>query len=91
MIIEYENVGSLRMTTATATTAPENNDVIGGMRKNNRAERAARTLEHFIDVVCEISKKKVIMTTSFWNLSFPVFTWTSPFAVCSVNNKRCKE
>ena len=53
------------MTTATATTAPENNDVIGGMRKNNRAERAARTLEHFIDVVCEISKKKVIMTTSF--------------------------
>ena len=39
-------------TTATATTTPENNDLIGSMRKNNRAARAARTLSQFFDVVC---------------------------------------
>ena len=33
----------------TATTTPENNDLIGSMRKNNRA---ARTLSQFFDVVC---------------------------------------
>ena len=27
----------------TATTAPENDDLIGWMKKNNRAARAART------------------------------------------------
>ena len=31
----------------TAKTTPENNDLIGGMRKNNRAARAARTLAEF--------------------------------------------
>ena len=30
--------------TATITKTPENNDLIGGMRKNNHAARAAHTL-----------------------------------------------
>ena len=42
----------------TATTAPQINDVIGCMRKNNRAARsratrAARSLVEFFDVVCQ--------------------------------------
>ena len=40
-------------TTATATTTPENNDLISWTRKNNRAARAARTLVRFFDVVCQ--------------------------------------
>jgi len=38
-----------------ATRTPENNDLIGWMRKNNRAARAARTLEQFFDVVCQMT------------------------------------
>ena len=34
-------------------TTPQNNDLIGSMRKNNRAARAARTLVKFFDVGCE--------------------------------------
>ena len=34
------------MTTVTATTTPQINDLIGGMRKNNRAARAARFLTY---------------------------------------------
>ena len=42
----------------TATTAPQINDMIGCMRKNNRAaraarSRAARSLVEFFDVVCQ--------------------------------------
>ena len=52
------------MTTATAKTTPENNDLTLQMRENNRA---ARTLVEFFDVVChrqqEISKFKVLTTT----------------------------
>ena len=39
--------------TVTAMTTPENSDLIGWMRKNNRAARAARTLVQFFDVVCQ--------------------------------------
>ena len=38
--------------------ARENNDLIGWMRKNNRATRVARTLVEFSDVVCQ---------TTTWN------------------------
>ena len=63
MSIEYEKVGSLRNDDDTGNTrAPENKDVNGGMRKNNRA---ARALVQSIDVVCEISKFKVKKPTSF--------------------------
>ena len=31
---------------------PENNDLIGWKRENNRAARAARTLAQLFDVVC---------------------------------------
>ena len=34
-------------------TTPENNVLIGRIRKNNRAARAARTLVQFFDVVCQ--------------------------------------
>ena len=39
--------GSLGKDEVTAKTTPENNDLIGWMRKNNRAARAARTLAEF--------------------------------------------
>ena len=45
--------------TATAMTTRENNDLIGWMKKNNRAARAARTLVAFFDVVYQ---------TTTWNL-----------------------
>ena len=36
------------MTTATTTTTPQINDLIGRMRNNNRAARAARFLMQFL-------------------------------------------
>ena len=39
----------------TATTTPQINDLIGWVRKNNRAARAARTLVQFFDVVCQMT------------------------------------
>ena len=39
--------------TATVTTTPQINDLIGLTRKNNRAARAARFLVQFFDVVCQ--------------------------------------
>ena len=46
-------------------TTPENNDLIGWIRQNNRAARAARFLVQFFDVACQmtISKFKVLTTT----------------------------
>ena len=41
------------MTTATATTTPQINDLINSMRKNNRAARAARFFGQFFDAVCQ--------------------------------------
>ena len=38
---------------ATTTTTLENNDLIGWMRKNIRAARAARALVQFFDVVSQ--------------------------------------
>ena len=34
----------------TATTTPENNDLIGWMRENNHAARVARTFVEFSDL-----------------------------------------
>jgi len=39
------------LTTATSATTPQINDLIGWMKKNNRAARAARFLVHSFDVV----------------------------------------
>ena len=44
--------------TATATTTPLINDLIGWMKKNDRAARAARFLVQFIDVAYQ---------TTTWN------------------------
>ena len=41
------------MTTGKATTTPQINDLIGWMRKNNRAARAARTYEQVRAVLCK--------------------------------------
>ena len=49
------------MTTATTTTTPLINDLIGWIGKNNRAARAARLLVQFFDVVCQ---------TTAWNFHF---------------------
>ena len=38
---------------SSATTTPQINDLIGWMRKNNHAARAARFLVHCFDVVCQ--------------------------------------
>ena len=43
------------MTTATATTTPQIRDLIGLMRTNSRAARAARFLLKFFDVVCQMT------------------------------------
>ena len=40
------------MKTSTATILPQINDLIGCMKENNRAARAARFLVQFFDVVC---------------------------------------
>ena len=40
---------------ATATMMPENNDLIGLVRTNNRAARAARTSVQLLDVVCQMT------------------------------------
>ena len=88
-------------TKATATTTPENNDLIGWTRKNNRAARAARTLLQLFDVVCQTTtwnfQFKVLTTT--WTPSSKSFilyiyfnvTSTSYCATCSVNNWGCEE
>jgi len=68
------------MTTATATTTLQINDLIGWTRKNNRAARAARFLVQFFDVDSKFSYLR------FWrqhepaaaNLSFYDFAW-KPF------------
>ena len=39
---------------------PENNDLIGWMRKNNRDARAARTLAEFFDVVCQMTTSSLV-------------------------------
>ena len=41
------------MRTATATKTPQVNDLIGWIRKNNRAARTARFLLQIFDVVCQ--------------------------------------
>ena len=41
------------MTTATAMTTLQIKDLIGSVRRNNRAERAARFLGQFYDVVSQ--------------------------------------
>ena len=61
-----------------------NDDLIGWMRKNNRAARAARTLVQFLDVVCQMtrwkfpnlrfSRQREHQTV---NLSFTTFTSTA--------------
>ena len=43
------SLGSLKTTTGTATTTPQIKDLIGWMKKNNRATRAARFLAQFFD------------------------------------------
>ena len=42
-------------TMATTKTTLESNDLIGWMRKADRAARAARTLIEFFDVVCQMT------------------------------------
>ena len=46
------------LTTATSATTPQINDLIGWMKKNNRAARAARFFVQCFDVVCQ---------TTTWN------------------------
>ena len=41
------------MTTGKPTTTPQINDLIGWMRKTNRAARAARTYEQVRAVLCK--------------------------------------
>ena len=63
-------------------TTPENNDLIGWIRKNNRAARAAGTLVQFFDVVCQttISKFKVLTTMlSHNNKSFILYIYFNAF------------
>ena len=94
-------IGSSSKDDATATTKTEQNDLIGWMRKNNRAARAARTWVHFFDEVCQMTtwnfqiegfndnvntQQKSFVLHIYFNGAF-----TSSFAACSVNNKGREE
>ena len=48
-----ERASAVEKTTGKATTTPQINDLIGLMRKYNRAARAARFLVQCFDVVCQ--------------------------------------
>lgn len=45
--MRYEIIRTLRSTTTTSATTPENNDIIGLRGINNHAARATRILAHF--------------------------------------------
>ena len=81
---------------AMATTTPERNDLIGWMRKNNHAARAARTLVQFFDAACQMTTWKFQIQGFSENMNTLCIyfnrAYTSPFAAyCSVNNKGCKK
>ena len=76
----FHTLGKLK---CYATTTLENNDLIGWIRKNNRAARATRSLVQFLDVVCQIKTRNIFI---YFNGAS-----TSPFAACFVNNKGCEE
>ena len=94
-------MGSLSKDDGKAKMTLENNVLIGWMKKNNRAARAARTLDNSLTQSAkwqrEISKFKVLTTAWTHNRnSFIVYVYfngasTSPFAACSVNNNGCEE
>ena len=96
-IINNITEGVKEMTTATGTTTPQINDLIGWMKKNNDDARAARFLVQCFDVVCQTT------TWNFWrqrelatvNLFFFAFTWKpivpskrkcTPQILCNVTN-----
>ena len=68
--------GVWEMTTATATSMPQTNDLIGWMRKNNRAARAARFLVQILDYIFLVfqttTRQRELAAV---NLSFFAFTW----------------
>jgi len=63
------------MTTATATSTPQTNDLIGRTRKNNRSARAARFLVQILDytfvVFQTMTRQREFAAV---NLSFLAFT-----------------
>ena len=67
---------AVRVSTATTTTTPQINDLIGWMKKNNRATRAARSLVHFFDVVCQTTTWNFQIGASDDNASSPGLTNT---------------
>ena len=64
----------LFLTTATAFTSPQINDIIGWMRKYIRATRAARFLVQFFDVVCHSTWNfdEVLITTRAYSCKYLV-------------------
>ena len=76
------------------------NDMIGWMRKNNRATCAARTLAAFFDVVCQFPNLRFLRRHEHptVNLLFSVLTQQRLYqsfivnrAACPVNNKGCEK
>ena len=65
------------LTTATSTTPPQINDLIGWMKNNNRAARAARYLVHCFDVVCQ---------TTTWNFHIREFKINDATAATTPQN-----
>ena len=62
------------MTTATATSTPQTNDLIGSTRKNNRAARAARFLVQILDYIFVFQTTTRQREPAAVNLSFLAFT-----------------
>ena len=73
---------------------PEDNDLIGWIRINSRAARAARTLVQFSNVVCQMKVSTTTWTHNSKSFILYIYfngTSTALFAACSVNDKGCKE
>ena len=49
--------------TSTATTTPQIKNLIGRVRKNQRAARAARTYEHVRAVLCKTTTHEITTFT----------------------------
>ena len=67
--------GIWEMTTATATSTPQTNDLIGSTRKNNRTARAARFLVQILDYIFVFQTTTRQRELAAINLSFFAFTW----------------
>ena len=100
-------IGSFSNIDGNCKDEARKNNLIGWMRKNNRAARAARTLAKFFDVICQMTtwnfqlwgfndnawthNNKSFMTFHSLDLLQRRFYQSICTVMCSVNDKGCEE